>query len=143
MLQKDIANYTSYWLDMNAVYARLAKEHQLTVSMLYLYLGLANHDYAASPQELGNYTQLSKQTITSMLGVLEKAGKIERTRNELDKRKRLVRPTALGLSEITHVLSEVKALEEQAFSALSDQERQLLNQLSQKLLNGFQDVFSR
>lgn len=71
----------------------LSKRYGLTGPQLVILNDIANHE-ALSVTELARSISLSQATVTDILNRLEKKGLVERTRDETDRRRVMIRTTA-------------------------------------------------
>lgn len=138
MMDKIVRSYYDYWVQMNAWYDKFAKENQITVSQLSIYISLEDSGFKSTIGNLIHYTQIPKQTMTSILNQLEKEGIIDRTENPNDRRSKFIEPTEDGYKQMNEVLNNLHSIEKKAFNHLGTDNGEKLNQLSHMLLNHFE-----
>lgn len=138
MINKAIGTYYDFWVQMNAWYDNFAKKNNFTVSQLYIFMGLEEANFKMTISQLINYTQVPKQTMTSILNQLEKDNIITRTEHPNDRRSKLIEPTGEGLKLITDILNQLHQVESKSFTELGLENVNRLNKLSHELLRNFE-----
>lgn len=138
MINKAIGTYYDFWVQMNAWYDNFAKKNNITVSQLYIFMGLEESNFKITISQLINYTQVPKQTMTSILNQLEKDHIITRTEHPNDRRSKLIEPTGEGLKLITDILNQLHQVENKSFTELGLENVNHLNKLSHELLQNFE-----
>lgn len=87
-------------------------------------------------RRLGQELYVSFPNVTVMLSRLEKAGWIERTTNENDRREKFVRITRAGKSLLRRIWEHQPAQLERVTAGLNDKERRELARLLNKMIAG-------
>ena len=83
----------------------------------------------ASQAELGRRLWIDRSDMVAVLNDLEDAGYVERTRDELDRRRNVVAPTASGIDALERLTARVDAAQDALLAALSEEERRELQRL--------------
>ena len=93
----------------------------------------------ATPAMLADFCHVTRAAMTSRLDRLVASGHVTREVDPLDRRRILVRPTALGRTSWTEDLHAGIARERDLLSALTPRELDQLNALLRKVLLSFDD----
>ena len=80
-------------------------------------------DTGLSQREVGDAAGLDRSTTADLVTRLERAGRVERTRDPADRRRRLLALTAAGHDEVSAALPRVLALQERLLAPLAADER--------------------
>ena len=99
----------------------------------------AGSPYQLSPTELFKSMMVSSGTMTNRIDRLEKAGLVERTPDERDRRATLIHLTDKGFSLIDEAVTAHVANEHKIVSALSADERDTLTALLSKMLRSLEE----
>ncbi|MGF6254157.1 DNA-binding MarR family transcriptional regulator [Ensifer sp. LBL] len=94
--------------------------------------------YRLSPGELLDTTMVSSGTMTNRIDQLEKAGLVERIANPEDRRGVIIALTEEGLRRVDEAATAHVANQHRVVSALSPEERVVLNALLRKYLATFE-----
>ncbi|MDF8352890.1 MarR family winged helix-turn-helix transcriptional regulator [Ensifer adhaerens] len=94
--------------------------------------------YRLSPGELLDTTMVSSGTMTNRIDQLEKAGLVERITNPEDRRGVIIALTDEGLRRVDEAATAHVANQHRVVSALSPEERVVLNALLRKYLATFE-----
>lgn len=84
---------------------------------------LHNKPEGIEPAAVADYLGVPRQTMTSTLDTLEARGIIERHSHPTDRRRKLIRLTAKGLTETDALIKELYSWEMAALSTLPERER--------------------
>ena len=118
--------------NMLACYGPFIKDHNLTVSQLFLLLALYEKD-GSTPQELSSRLALNSSTLTGILDRLEKKGLIKRENNVHDRRSIVIKLTDRAKS-IKDLLWDIyEKVNGELRSALSQEEIDQLYNIMNKL----------
>ena len=93
-----------------------------------------NDEYILSPTKLYERLLFTSGAITKVLKKLEDKKYIIRLDNEFDKRSKLVQITPLGKEICQKTLKEVLLYEEQCFSPLNEDEKEIFKNLLIKMM---------
>jgi DNA-binding MarR family transcriptional regulator len=102
--------------------------------MRCLYLS-KNDDNTLSPTKIYNKLMFTSGAITKVLKKLEDRGYVVRLENKFDKRSKLVKLTEEGAKVCKACFSDMLAYEEKRFSKLTEEEKKIYTELTQKLLH--------
>jgi len=95
--------------------------------------------YALTPTQLYEATMVSSGGMTNRIDRLEKAGFVERRKNPDDRRGVIVALTKEGFDKITKLIPLHVENEQRILAAMSSDELQQLNKLTEKLLASLED----
>lgn len=95
--------------------------------------------YALTPTQLYEATMVSSGGMTNRIDRLEKAGFVERRKNPDDRRGVIVALTNDGFDKITQLIPKHVENEQRILAAMSSDELQQLNKLTEKLLASLED----
>lgn len=95
--------------------------------------------YALTPTQLYEATMVSSGGMTNRIDRLEKAGFVERRKNPDDRRGVIVALTNDGFDKITQLIPQHVENEQRILAAMTSDELQLLNNLTEKLLASLED----
>ncbi len=95
--------------------------------------------YALTPTQLYEATMVSSGGMTNRIDRLEKAGLVERRKNPNDRRGVIVALTTDGFNKITQLIPKHVENEQRILAAMSSDELQQLNKLTEKLLASLED----
>lgn len=87
-----------------------------------------------SQQELGQALRINASNLVGLLDLLEGDGLLVRVRDPHDRRRHLVTLTAMGRRRLMRAWEAAEAAEADLLSPLSDQERELLRGMLQRLV---------
>ncbi|MEH2920015.1 MarR family winged helix-turn-helix transcriptional regulator [Samsonia erythrinae] len=85
---------------------------------------------------LGHASATTKATLTEMLGRMEQRGLIERQNDKTDKRRRIVRLTAVGEAKLVAIRPFAESITNSMMTGLSAQEQETLIALLAKVRKG-------
>lgn len=95
--------------------------------------------YALTPTQLYEATMVSSGGMTNRIDRLEKAGFVERRKNPDDRRGVIVALTNDGFDKITQLIPKHVENEQRILTAMTSDELQQLNKLTEKLLASLED----
>lgn len=122
------------WFAMNNFYEEWAKQYDLTSnSLLTLYLINQSHT-PLTQKDIASELYLSKQTVNSILNILEKRQLIQRQVSDENKREKKIVFTVAGKEFGKSVLAHLDQHEYEVFSQLDDTDRKHLVNINEKLL---------
>lgn len=137
---KYIGAYYDYWFSVNEIYDRWAKSRGLTSTALFI-LYVINEAGGCDQSSICGRLLLPKQTVSSVLNILEKQGYVVRNHGVDDKRNKIVTFTDAGSDYASKILSDLYSFEEKAFSAMSGKERDALIKYNRIFLERLQKSF--
>lgn len=133
-INEQIESYYHSWFEMNDIYNSWAKRHKIQQNTLFALYVIHNAEPNCTQSHICNQLFLPKQTVSQILSVLEQSGHIVKTPNPNDRRNKLITLTEEGKSISIAILDKLRLAEIEAFSNLSDQQRESITE-SFKLLN--------
>lgn len=98
----------------------------------------AGPPYALSPADLIASTMVTSGTMTNRIDQLEKAGLVERTQSEEDRRSFLISLTGKGFDVIDTAVTAHVETQERLVSGLSERDQRQLNSLVKRFLADFE-----
>ncbi len=98
----------------------------------------AGPPYALSPADLIASTMVTSGTMTNRIDQLEKAGLVERTQSEEDRRSFLISLTDKGFDVIDTAVTAHVETQERLVSGLSERDQRQLNSLVKRFLADFE-----
>jgi DNA-binding MarR family transcriptional regulator len=138
MDQHDVSEYTGY-LIRRAQQAHVATwQREVSAEVTSVQFGVLNvlaGSPGASQQDLVERLDLDRSTIADIVARLERRGLIERVRDGVDKRRNVLRLTALGESELSTLLPRVARVDEVLTSGLSEHDAVTLRRILTALLD--------
>lgn len=87
-----------------------------------------------SQRELSRTLGIDPNVMVGVVDELERLGLVERVRNPNDRRRYIVTPTMQALEALARARSAVERTEEEFFAGISEEERQVLHELSGRLI---------
>lgn len=133
-LKETIDHSYEFWFGMNSVYEKWTKENGLTSnSVMVLYL-VKNSNQLITSKIIIDKLYLSKQTVNSVLNIMEKDELLVRKINENNKREKLIVLTSKGNELADKILRDLYAYESKAYSQLTEYERTMFVEINNKLL---------
>lgn len=102
--------------------------HELTPRQFHL-LGLLDERGPMGQRELGQVMEIDPSILVTLLNPLEAEGLLSRRRDELDRRRHLVRLTARGQRRLAAAARAQREAEEQLFAGLDSGQREELHRL--------------
>lgn len=132
-----ISQWYKDWFRADRLYNEWAHKRGLSYTSLFTLYVLSTTD-GCTPSYICEFLSLSKQTVNSILGRLEKQGHIVREPSAEDKRSCIVRYTKAGKVYATQILDELSAMEHRAFGMLSHEELEVIVKLNGQLTDVIQ-----
>lgn len=87
-----------------------------------------------SQQELSRRLGIDPNVMVGVVDELERLGLVERVRNPQDRRRYIVTPTLRALEVLARAQVAVERTEQEFFAGVSEEERQVLHELSGRLI---------
>jgi DNA-binding MarR family transcriptional regulator len=122
-IKEDIKKYYDLWFTFNNIYDRWAKMHGLTVNTLFVYYTIHENEGVCTQQVISERLQLPKQTVNSILKIIQKNGYIQMTADKNDKRNKLICFTPYGKHYTEKLMGALYNFEENAFIGMDYQQR--------------------
>jgi len=142
-INEQIDNYYSSWFEMNDIYNDWTKRHGIQQNTLFtLYVINSTVPYCTQSQ-ICSKLFLPKQTVSQILSGLEKDGHILKKTNTKDRRNNIIKFTEKGTRFATDILKELKSAEIDAFSQLSEKQRNTVIESFKLLNNALIESFSK
>ena len=110
---------------------RLAR-YDIGTPQVVVLLALCSGD-DMEPAQIADQVLIPRQTITSILDKLEKAGLVVRTDHPTDRRRKVIRLTQAGFEKASAVWADLDAYETQIKEAFTEREIELYKRLNLKL----------
>ena len=104
---------------------------------------LSRHSKGVRPSDISAALVIPPQTLTRLLAALQREGLIDRKTNARDHRSSVITLTEAGTDKIKPLQTELREIEERAFSGFSADELADLSGLSNKILLALDSEFSR
>ena len=92
------------------------------------------------PAQIAAEVLIPRQTITSILDKLEKAGLVVRTEHPTDRRRKVIRLTQSGFEKASEVWNDLDAYERQIKEAFTKREIELYKRLNLKLAGRLKEL---
>ena len=92
------------------------------------------------PAQIADEVLIPRQTITSILDKLEKAGLVVRTEHPTDRRRKVIRLTQSGFEKASEVWNDLDAYETQIKEAFTKREIELYKRLNLKLAGRLKEL---
>jgi DNA-binding MarR family transcriptional regulator len=92
------------------------------------------------PAQIADQVLIPRQTITSILDKLEKAGLVVRTEHPTDRRRKVIRLTQAGFEKACEVWNDLDAYETQIKEAFTKREIELYKRLNLKLAGRLKEL---
>ena len=105
-------------------------------SVQFAALAVLAHQPEASQRELGDALEMDRSTIADLAARLERHGLVERAQDPADKRRYILRLTALGKNELERLRPLADEVEQALPRSLQASELKLLHTLLYALLKG-------
>jgi DNA-binding MarR family transcriptional regulator len=122
---------------LNALGERHMERYGLSnAKVRVLYLLKARHDMGERgllPSELSRFQGVQPNTITSLVAGLVEEGYIERTEHPLDKRKRIIQISSVGLDILEQIRPSHEQFITELMGVLTEEEQRTLTTVMQKL----------
>lgn len=110
-IRRLIDQWYDEWFAMDRLYSHWARARGLTLTELFtLYVISANEEFC-TPGEIAEKLSRSRQTVNSALDHLEKEGLIQRRKDPLDGRGKVISFTPEGRGRAAALLQELEAME--------------------------------
>ena len=122
-IKDDIKKYYDLWFSINAIYEKWAKAHGITSNTLFIYYIINEYSGSCTQHSICEKLQLPKQTVNTILQVIEKNGYIKKVPTQKDKRSKAILFTDLGKQYIERIMRELYSFEEFAFSKMDSIQR--------------------
>lgn len=123
---ESIRNYYDVYFGFNAIYEKLAKMHGITTSSLFVLYMIKEYPDQCTQRLICEKLCFPKQTVNTILDLLEKKKYILRKVSSYDKRSKNIFFTEAGRIFAESILSDMLYLEESAFSNLPPEERRAM-----------------
>lgn len=130
-------NFQKASRDITKRYDQFIATYELSEARFTLLMLLNREDSKSlTAGELAKKLGVKKATMTGLMAGLEHSGLAIRSRDELDQRSIRVTLTAQGIAKLMEVLPFNYREATRVFAMLSSQEKEMLNELLQKILGG-------
>lgn len=133
-IKKTIEESYKFWFGINNVYEEWAKENDLTSNSLMILYLIENSNHEITQKMIGEKLYLPKQTVNSTLNNMKKKELLVRRVNKKNKREKNIILTKNGTEFAKKILNRLYDYEYQAFSLLTEEERELFVAINKKLL---------
>ena len=131
-LAPQISTWYRDWFRNERLYDAWARRHGLNYTELFV-LYVLNSTGGCTPSYISEFLSVSKQTVNSTLGRLEKQQRIRRVPSSTDGRSRMVLLSETGEKWVGELMRELSAMEYRAFGRLSEDEIARMIALNGKL----------
>lgn len=121
-INKDLKHYCDFWIGMDAIYDKWAKNHNITVNALFT-LQIIFEMPECTQKTLCNTLFMPKQTISATLSSLIKSGYVQKKTSPDDQRSNIILLTESGKSYANYILTELNQFELSALNKMTLQER--------------------
>lgn len=135
-IDETIESSYEIWFKMNNFYEEWAKNRGISANSLMIFYLISKSKLQVTPKFISEKLSLPKQTVTSVLNILEKDGYLVRKTNKYNKRERLIFLTDKGESFSEKVLKDLYETEFNAYSTLNEIEREQFLNTNHKVLDG-------
>lgn len=116
--------YYQSWFKINEIYHDWSRKHGIQDTTLFVLYVINESPTYCTQNHICDKLSLPKQTISLILSQLEKKGYILRELNPKDRRNKVVRFTQVGEQYANELLKKLKYSEIEAFSNMSQEQRQ-------------------
>ena len=124
------------WFRNEQMYNNWARKHGLNYNELFAVYVL-HSTRGCTPSHIAQFLSISKQTVNSLLGRLEKRGIITRVPSPQDRRSCLVMLNPEGTAWAEEILDDLKAVEYRVFSSFSQEELEHMIDINTRLTDRF------
>lgn len=131
-----IESWYKDWFRNEQLYDRWARKHGLNYNELFTIYVLATTP-GCTPSHIADFLSLSKQTVNSLLGRLEKRGMIHREPSLVDRRSCLVLLSEEGGLWAEKILGELNEIEHRVFDTFTQDELEMMVEMNARLTDGF------
>jgi DNA-binding MarR family transcriptional regulator len=128
---EQISIYYKSWFKINNIYHAWSRKHGIQDTVLFVLYVINETPPYCTQNEICDKLILPKQTVSLILSDLEKKEYILRKLNPQDRRNKIVMFTEQGSKYAKDILEELKEVEVEAFSSISqDQRRAMIENFS-------------
>lgn len=132
-----LAKLFEAWHSCDNAYLKLVRQWGISLNTVWALEYMNAHLDGVEPAVLADDTHMLRQTITVVLNDLEERGYLRRTFHATDRRKKIIKLTRTGLAFSKKVLAAINEAELEAASSLSEEEQQMLLELSSRFCTEF------
>ena len=124
------------WFRNEQLYNDWARRHGMNYNELFT-LHVLHATGGCTPSYIAQFLSISKQTVNSLLGRLEKRGMILRLPSLEDRRSCMIRLSESGAAQAEEILRELKEIEYRVFSSFTQEELQTMIDINTRLTDRF------
>lgn len=128
---------------MRLVYKKFYNQYQLSEPKFFVLLLLGKNKEGIPLNEIGKMMLVSRANMTTLIERMVKDGYVEKRENEEDKRSTKAVLTDLGQEVLDEVSDFHKEFSHKLVSALSEDEKEIMNKLLKKIQVGIIEDFSQ
>lgn len=130
------------WFRNEQLYHNWAKKQNLTYNELFAVYVL-HSTLGCTPTYIAEFLSISKQTVNSLMGRLEKKGYIQRIPSEEDRRSCTILLSEEGRIWASKMLGELEQLELRVFSSFTLEEIEMMVNMNKRLTDRFNEEMQK
>lgn len=132
-INEHIKSWYVQWLYIESLYSKYAGRYHLTRATMTALDEIYHHEDGCSQKDICQVLNIPKQTVSSVMGNLEKKGFVYKKECVTDKRLHLYYLTPSGCALCEEIIASLDKIEFEAFNQLSQKDREDFTRINVRL----------